>query len=120
MLFDLPYPVSTNSIWRAVGGRALLSAEARKWKHDAHWLAKSQMTGEYIKGGPFKAELTVHPKKIARHRMDLDNACKLALDALQGIAYSNDKNCEVLIVKRGEKRPDGGLTVEITALEAGE
>lgn len=114
MIFNLPYPISTNAIWRNTSMRGrrvtLMSKPAREWKKAAMWVAKNQYRGQPLKG-PFEARITVHPKND--RLIDLDNCCKLALDSLQGIAYEDDKQCEVLIVRRGEQQEGGGMTIEV-------
>jgi crossover junction endodeoxyribonuclease RusA len=47
-------------------------------------------------------------------RIDIDNAQKVALDALQGIAYENDRQITSLWIKLGQPIKDGGLHVTIT------
>ncbi len=50
--------------------------------------------------------------------IDLDNALKVTLDALQGIAYANDKQVRRIAAEyAGEPEQGGGLTVEIEELE---
>lgn len=120
MRFELPHPVSTNKLWRHIvrGNRAVRidSAEAAAWKQEAGLVARAAMTGKPL-DGRFKAHLIVYGKTGTGAALDLDNCAKAALDVLQGIAYTNDRNCEVLVIERGERRPGGGLTVEIESLE---
>jgi len=47
-------------------------------------------------------------------RIDIDNAQKVALDALQGIAYENDRQITFLSIKLGQPIAGGGLQVTIT------
>lgn len=119
MKFDLPHPISTNKLWRHIvrGKRAVRieSGEAAAWKLEAGLKARSQMRGEMVDGS-FKATLTVYGKTGTGSLPDVDNCAKAALDVLQGIAYKNDRQCDVLIVQRGERRPGGGLTVEVEGL----
>lgn len=50
--------------------------------------------------------------------IDLDNALKVALDALQGIAYHNDRQVRRIVAEYGsEPAAGGGLAVEIKELE---
>ncbi len=50
--------------------------------------------------------------------IDLDNALKIALDALQGIAYHNDRQVRRIAAEYdGEPVAGGGLAVEIEELE---
>ncbi len=46
--------------------------------------------------------------------IDLDNALKVALDALQGIAYHNDRQVRRIAAEYdGEPKQGGGLAVEV-------
>lgn len=50
--------------------------------------------------------------------IDLDNALKVALDSLQGVAYENDKQVRSIAAEYGsEPVAGGGLVVEIEELE---
>jgi Holliday junction resolvase RusA-like endonuclease len=47
-------------------------------------------------------------------RIDIDNAQKVAIDALQGTAYENDRQITSLSICLGNAIEDGGLSVVIT------
>ncbi|EMT1277178.1 TPA: RusA family crossover junction endodeoxyribonuclease, partial [Neisseria gonorrhoeae] len=50
--------------------------------------------------------------------IDLDNALKVALDALQGVAYHNDRQVRRIAADyAGEPVAGGGLAVEVGELE---
>lgn len=50
--------------------------------------------------------------------IDLDNALKVTLDALQGVAYTNDKQVRRIVAGYAdEPAAGGGLVVEIEELE---
>lgn len=46
-------------------------------------------------------------------RLDLDNAQKVVLDALQGVAFANDRMVTGLTISLGEPVADGGLSVRV-------
>ena len=50
-----------------------------------------------LHSGPFKIEVQI----IGKCRADIDNVLKGILDALNGVAYSDDKNCVDARVFRG-------------------
>jgi crossover junction endodeoxyribonuclease RusA len=50
---------------------------------------------------------------LSVRRIDLDNAQKVALDALQGIAYHNDRQITHLTIRLGAPVEGGGLTVHV-------
>lgn len=79
-----------------------------------------------------KVDLRLHPerpkdwekraKKDSRwglgvRRVDLDNALKVALDALQGIAYENDRQITDIRIRLGLPIEGGGLSVIVSADE---
>lgn len=130
--FTLPYPVSANRYWKGAGTRVYVSAEAKAYKAQAAAIA--QQAGVINPtGDPVSLALVVHPVEpkdaAARakragpgwHRavrcIDIDNAIKVTLDALQGVVYVNDNQVAVLYVQRGRPIPGGGLSVRIEALE---
>lgn len=45
--------------------------------------------------------------------IDLDNCAKVALDAMQGCVYGNDKQVRALSIKYGEPVPGGRLSVMV-------
>lgn len=115
MILALPYPISTNRYWRTYRGRQVVSAEARAYKALAAWSAKA--AGITPLAGKVALALTLHPKKPLRASkvetrcMDLDNALKVAIDALNGVAYTDDSQVVELHILRGEPVKDGALRV---------
>lgn len=118
----LPYPLSLNRYWTISRSRSITpTTEGRKWKAAAQKAAAWQKPKGAPFAGPVEVGITLHPRakqngQASAVRVDLDNACKLALDALQGIAYANDKQIEALIVKLGPPVAGGGMTVEVAPL----
>lgn len=122
----LPYPPSANRYWRIFRGRAVPSAEAALYKRLVWAVARSSGMGDPTTA-PVALELIlrpVNPKDADRRErlqgpgwhhglrcLDLDNALKAALDALQGIAYANDKQVMSIRIERGVPVPNGALEV---------
>lgn len=52
-----------------------------------------------IHEGPFSIEISI----FGKCRADIDNVAKGILDALNGVAYSDDRQCVELIVRREGK-----------------
>jgi len=79
--------------------------------------------------GPLAVTLVLHPpepsdwaKRVTKagseavlsvRRFDIDNCLKVVLDALQGVAFENDKQITRLLVSLGLPIPDGGVDVTI-------
>lgn len=49
--------------------------------------------------------------------MDLDNALKVTIDAMNGVAYEDDKKIRRIVAERGAPVQGGALTVEILRYE---
>lgn len=121
----LPYPPSANRYWRVFRGRAVHSAEAREYKDEVERLAREQRV--IPMATCVKVRITLMPVQPKDHikrakadpkwglsvrRIDIDNAGKVALDALQGIIYFNDRQITDYRVRLGAPMPGGGLLVE--------
>lgn len=129
----LPYPVSANLYWRSFvpnGSRraiVTLSDEAKAYKQQVGWIARQAGIRKPLAG---RIEVTVQlfpqrPQDWARRArknpatwdddvrcIDLDNANKVLLDALKGVAIDDDKWVRKLSSERME--PDGEARVVIT------
>ena len=125
MLF-LPYPISVNRYWKNFRGRTIRSAEAMAYKEVVAELAK--WSGIKMHPGCVRVDMLLHPalpkdweKRQKRdplwllsvRRIDLDNAMKVAIDALQGIAYENDRQITGLSIGLGHAVQEGALSVRI-------
>lgn len=110
----LPYPISTNRYWRNVRGRMIRSKEAIAYKTQAGWIAKT--CGVKPTNNAVSIHIKLHPKTTkaglaSKICIDLDNSIKIALDALNGIAYIDDKQVVRLLAELSTPLTDGGLTV---------
>lgn len=116
LTLHLPYPASNNRNARLGNGRLYTSPAVKKYKADIYWIAKCAgviLSREYI-----TLSLVMHPKltksgKPSKVRLDLDNCFKVVLDALNGVAWMDDKQVIKLIAEVGEPINNGGLTVTI-------
>lgn len=101
-VLELPYPPSANRYWRVWRGRAVMSAEARAYKARVGQL--------YAHLAPMEGALGVRIRvtRPAR-RGDLDNTLKVALDALKGLAYHDDRQLVQLTarLRRSDKHRAG-------------
>ena len=118
MILQLPSPPSTNRLWRTTRtGRMYQAPEVSKWKSNAAWTAT--MAGVSVTDAPVAVSIVLQPSltkrgKEMRRRIDLDNAIKAVLDALNGIAYVDDRQVVDIRASLGEPVQGGGLTVEVT------
>ena len=116
MILHLPYPIPLNRVYRNFHGIMVMSPEAKKWKKYAGLQAMA--AGIRKLPGAVSVTITLHPKSkkdgtASKIRVDIDSCAKLLLDSLNGLAYSDDKQVERLLVVLGDPCTDGGLTVEL-------
>ncbi|MGN6314625.1 MAG: RusA family crossover junction endodeoxyribonuclease [Rhodanobacteraceae bacterium] len=127
---SLPYPVSSNRYWRPVNiGKHITivpTKEAKAYKAEVAWRAKA--AGVQPVTGRVALTVRMYPqrpqdwaKRAARNpdswdddvrSIDLDNALKVLLDALKGVAFDDDKWVRRIDAERCE--PDGEARVEVT------
>ncbi len=95
-VMDLPWPPSTNEIWRTVGKRVILSQAYRTWKHQADMavIANGCWRKRVKMPGAFAAEIGLD--RALRHgSADIDNRIKALLDWAQRVELIlNDVYCE--------------------------
>lgn len=86
--YRLPWPISTNSIWRSVNGRNILSESARNWIEAAD-LELGLQKRQSVKG-PVEISIQLCPPN--KRKYDLDNRAKVTIDALvrNGIIEADD------------------------------
>lgn len=96
--FTLPYPPSSNVYWRTFRNRVVVSAEAKAYKRDAAIEARRQGVPKLL--GKVGVRLHVYrPQKSG----DLDNRFKVALDALNKVAWEDD---DQVVELHGYRRDD--------------
>lgn len=144
VILVLPYPVSANRYWqtrvmkaKSAAGRPMattfLSADAKKYKKEVARLAKEAGVVAPI-AGRVQIDIRLFPNRPQdwKTRMrklgaawddsvssiDLDNATKVTLDALKGIALEDDKWVRCLTSKRMEPDAHGPrLVVRVQSLQ---
>ncbi len=113
----LPYPPSTNRIWRSFalpggGVRVVLTPEARRYKQEVFWRAKA--AGMHVIGGPVAVSIRLVPP--GKRSIDVDNCIKVTLDALEDVAYRNDRQVRRIYAEVAE--PDkGNARLEVVVTE---
>lgn len=138
---SLPYPISANRYWQTriiklrgstkPTAMTYVSKEAQEYKALVAKLAMAAGVRTPI-DGRVAVTYTLHPHRpLDAHRrekrdplgwedtvqcIDLDNAQKVLLDALKGVAFGDDKWVREIVAKRGEPVEGGKLVVTITPL----
>ena len=112
----LPYPPSANRNWRSARGRQVLSPESKAFKATVMYISKIERVKCTLK--PVCVEIELHPKTkknggASKTVLDLDNCMKATLDALQGVAYENDRQIQEIHLKYGEPIAMGGVSIKI-------
>lgn len=118
MKLTLPLPPSTNVYWRSIcrgsRPRILVSKDGRAYRKRARLLAVAQAQGD-----PFTVPVCVSLHIVTpTRRGDLDNRIKPTLDALQGIAYDDDKRVVQIVATRGVDKANPRVDVEVVPVAA--
>ena len=133
----LPYPISANLYWRSFvpkgHQRAIvtLSDEAKAYKQEVGWLARQAGVRQPL-AGRVAVEILLYPQRpqdwARRARkapltwdddvrcIDLDNANKVLLDSLKGVAIEDDRWVRELHARRMEPDGEARVVVRITQL----
>lgn len=116
----LPYPVSANEYWRVQRGRVRVSKKALAYKADIGSLWR-MFARPMIATGPVGVELLLHPRITVKGEeskvcLDLDNTVKVTLDALNGVAYLDDKQVRRLVAEFADPVEGGALSLRVYAL----
>lgn len=132
ILLRLPYPVSANRYWRSFVPRGharaivTLSDEAKAYKREVAWLAKAARVQPIAGRIELRYWLIPHCPQDAGKRaqrdpdawdmsvecLDLDNAAKVLLDALKGLAFEDDSQIHRIVAERAEPGTRG-VIVEV-------
>jgi crossover junction endodeoxyribonuclease RusA len=125
----LPYPISANRYWRPVhmGKHVTIvpTKEAKAYRKAVGWQARA--AGVQPITGRISVEIELYPHRPQDWQMrqrehgdawddgvqclDLDNATKVLLDALQGVAFDDDRWVRSLSSRRMEPDAKGARVV---------
>jgi crossover junction endodeoxyribonuclease RusA len=105
VLLTLPWPPSTNKIWRAVGGRILLAKLARVYKRRLACALPAGPVRPLM--GRLVVWMTLHAPTDINPVWDIANREKLLFDTLtKQRVWGDDSQIDCLMIVRG--RPDAG------------
>ena len=131
----LPYPISANRYWKqfVLNGRAMQGprSDAKAYRRDVQKAAVLAAIGQPITGR-VRIEIALYPqrpqdwaKRASKAPLtwdddvrciDLDNANKVLLDALKGVAIEDDRWVRELVSRRMEPDGDARVVVRVTPL----
>jgi Holliday junction resolvase RusA-like endonuclease len=114
MILTLPFPPSTNRIWRHVGTKVLLSREGRAYRQR---VAEVVMLARVQSFGRHKLTMVIDASMPDARRRDLDNLLKAAQDAMQAArVYEDDSQIIDLRIRHaGIDRANPRLDVTLEA-----
>jgi len=106
---ELPYPPSLNRYLKNWRGRMVKSQIAKDYQTVIKLRAKNHLEEKKLDLKPISEKIAVHLTLHAKDRrqMDLDNAKKVVLDALQTVIYDNDRQIDWEFTERGKITPKG-------------
>lgn len=107
----LDEPPSANRWWRNVGGRMVLSREAREYKRMVELLGRASRVTPISKATPVRFDFFWHR---GRKSGDLDKRLGVVMDALQGIAYENDSQIVEITARRDDVPYAFAVVIHIT------
>lgn len=109
--FTIPgTPVSKERPRVGKGGRTYTPKKTRDAEEAIEWLCKAAMRGAAPLDGPVAVELAF--TQDDRRGRDIDNMCKTVLDAMNKIAYTDDKQIiRLTATKRVGKTAETIVTV---------
>lgn len=119
MRLTIAYPPSANRYLRHTGRGTYRTSAANSYRKQAQ-LAALAAGAKLRHFGPVAIHAVLHPRltksgRASETRIDLDNCLKVALDALEGIAFENDKQVHRITLEVGPPIYGGGLTLEVSA-----
>lgn len=110
MEIELPWPPSTNTYWRNVNGKVLISKAGRRYRRDVALLARGRMEG--------RLSVTIEAFPPDKRKRDLDNILKALLDSLEKAGvYEDDSQIDHLAVYRRPVMAPGRVEISIHRLD---
>lgn len=104
-------PKSNNTIYRNHGHIRYMTKEGKEIKESYQWQAKTQFSGE-----PLKGDLEIEVKLFfgsKRKKLDIDNFGKLLLDSCNKIIWEDDSQIVKQTVEKKYSRENPRIELEI-------
>lgn len=112
--FTIPFPPSTNHIWKSSGKRRFLSSEYVAFKGMVDFIVKRERVPRI---GEKRMAVAIELCGPNRRKYDIDNRVKAILDALTASGvWEDDEQVDQLHVRRGEIVKGGCAVVTLESL----
>lgn len=114
--FEVPGEAVPKKRPRVVQGRAFTPAETVAYESAIGWAFKLAHQGPPLEG-PLRVHVTVREvSRRPQHQGDLDNYVKSALDALNGLAWKDDREVVSISAHVNRHAHGPGMAIEIEEL----
>jgi crossover junction endodeoxyribonuclease RusA len=119
MTITMPYPPGVNRLARVGRSGMYTPKKVTDWKNEA--AAKAFACGAELIDGAAMVWVTLLPKmnkdgSQSKVRLDVDAPIKVSMDALNGVAYRDDKQVISVTADIGEPVKGGGLIIRWEAI----
>ena len=112
--FTIPFPPTTNHIWKSSGKRRYLSSEYVAFKGLVDYIVKRERIPKF---GDKRMAVAIELCAPNRRRVDIDNRVKAVLDAFtESHVWDDDSQVDQLHVKRGTIVKGGCAVVTLEVL----
>lgn len=113
MRLTLPYPPSTNRIWRNFRGITVKSQDAVKYKKAVEQIALAAKIRTPVDVLVSVVIKVFRPRKVR----DLDNCLKAVFDSLNGICWRDDKQVIEIHAFRYDDKENPRIEIEVLPAE---
>lgn len=111
-------PVSLNHIYKATclngRGKMYMDPKVKQYKREFELIARKQVKITRLTG---KVRVIATCVFGTKRKKDIQNQLKVELDCLNGLVYEDDSQIHELIIRKGYKRNEPSLTLEIEEME---
>ena len=117
--FLIPFPPSVNGYWRSFRGRQIMSKKGRDYRVSIRNCLG--LIRPYPKFGDARLAVTMRLVMPSRHRRDIDNDAKAAIDGLKhaGVFDDDEQIDELHIYRESPQRPGYvQVTIEVRQADA--
>ena len=111
----LPWPpVTANQYWKVWRNRAVLNPKAKAYRDEVYYRFRTD--AGY---GNARIAVVIYVTAPTRHKLDLDNMCKIPLDCLMHANWMHDDSQidQLTVIRLQSDKNDPHLLVQISEIE---